>query len=318
MNCLVVGGAGYIGSAVSQALERAGHRVVRIGGPFSVNGKAGFAYSEGLYTALQQELASIDVVVYAAGRVVPSTNVSLNEALQLDVQPLGELLDGLARAAVQPVFVLISSAGAVYGPAVGGQPFHEDSPLGPLSIYGMVRAVMEELVGYSRRTRKVRGVTLRLANVYGPGQRVNGPAAFVVRALTAARTARPMDLWGEGEQRKDFIFIDDVVRAVEAAVAWAAKDTDWSTPSTFNICRGANTSLREMLALVREVSGREVPYRVIPARASDVQQVDLSALRAQEVLGFRATISPRQGLQVCWAAMQEGPSTPLGGSGGGS
>jgi nucleoside-diphosphate-sugar epimerase len=142
MNCLVVGAAGTIGSAVSSALEADGHRVVRIGGPFSVKGRAGFAYSEGIYTALQQELEAVELVVYAAGRVVPSTNVSANEALKLDANPLGELLESFSRTATRPAFVLISSAGAVYGPAPEHGVLTEDSPLAPLSVYGFVRTVM--------------------------------------------------------------------------------------------------------------------------------------------------------------------------------
>ncbi len=294
MNCLIVGASGYIGSSIARALAQGGHGTLLVGGPFSLGSQARFSYSEGLYTALQSELTSVDAVVYAAGRVVPSTAVTPTEALALDARPLSELLDTLARCGRQPRFVFISSAGAVYGTAPEGVHLTEDAPLRPRSVYGLVRSMMEQLVDYASRTGSVRGVSLRLANVYGPGQRVNGPAAFVVRALTAARTGQAMELWGDGSQRKDFVYIDDVVAAVSRALS--ALDAARPLSSTFNICSGQSVSLRELLGTIERVTGRPVPHVTKPVLNADVSRVELSADRAARELEWRAAISLAEGL----------------------
>lgn len=302
MNCLVVGASGYIGSAIAASFEREGHKVLGVGGPFSLKGRSGFSYAEGLYTAIQQDLADVDVVVYAAGRVVPSTSISANEAIRLDALPLGELLESLGRLKSQPAFVFIATAGAIYGSTPDGTVLTEASPPAPVSVYGLVRSLMEQMVEHARRIRQVRGVILRPSNIYGPGQRVNGPAAFIVRALNAAATGVPMELWGTGQQRKDFLFIDDLVDAVSHAVTYARRDSTWDGPSVFNICRGESASLLEVLSLIREVSGKEVPYRTIEARSTDVQRVELSAELAARVLDWHARTDLRAGLAKFWVA----------------
>lgn len=294
MNCLVVGSSGYIGSTVAGALRAEGHETLLVGGRFTTGGQARYAYSEGLYTALQPELSSIDAVVYAAGRVVPSTNVTLTEAISLDVKPLSELLESLASSGRKPRFVFISSAGAVYGPAQPGVPLTEASALKPVSVYGLVRSMMEQLVSYSSRLGAIQGVSLRLSNVYGPGQRVNGPAAFVIRALTASVTGHPMELWGDGSQRKDFVFIEDVVAAVKSA--FAALEAGRVSSNVFNICRGESISLRDVLRSIEQVSGRPVPHVIRPAHSTDVPLVELSPERAALELGWKAQISFAEGI----------------------
>ncbi len=306
MHVLLVGAGGFIGSTVGRALEAAGHEVVRVGGSYSVGrpGAQGYSYKEGLYTALQQELSTVDLVVYAAGRVVPTTNVSVNEALALDGKPLGELLESLSQCGRRPVFVLLSTAGAIYGSVPEGEVLTEQSHLRPLSVYGLVRSHMEQVLGFHQRLGRVRGVTLRLSNVFGPGQRVNGPAAFVVRALTAAKTGVPMELWGGGHQRKDFLYVDDVVSAVEAAVTHASSSHyDGTHDNVFNVCRGESETLLEVLDTVEAVTGKEVPRRVIPAREGDVPRVELSNAVAARALAWRPTTSLKDGIAKFWGAL---------------
>ncbi len=304
MNCLVVGASGYLGSRLVTALESQGHQVMRVGGPFSLRGVSGYAWAEGLYTAIQQELAPIDLVVYAAGRVVPSTSVTINEALRLDAMPLGELLASLSVLKRRPVFVLLSTAGAVYGPARAGEVLTESTPLAPLSVYGLVRTIMEQMLTWACQTRQVRGVVLRLSNVYGPAQRLNGPSAFIARAVEAAATGTPMELWGNGEQRKDFLFVDELPTAVSRAVEYAQSPAYEGGPTTFNVCRGSSDSLRDVMATIERIAGKPVPYRTVEAHSSDVSRVELSSERATKVLNWSSAFSLEQGLSQVWRGRQ--------------
>jgi UDP-glucose 4-epimerase len=299
MKCLVVGGRGFVGRAISHELEGAGHSVLRVVG--SASAVSDLVYREGLYSELR-DLEEIELVVYAAGRVLPRHPVTLNQATDLDCRPFNELLEALERAKSGAKVLLLSSAGAVYGDSIGGGALDESGSLRPRSRYGLVRCYMEQALLQHTLSAPIRPFIFRLSNVYGPGQHPDGGSAFILRALRAARGEGRLSLWGGGTQTKDFLYIDDLVAAVRAVVSRTAPEP--LRDPHFNICAGHSHSLLEVLETVEAVSGHSVPLERAEGLAADVPHVRLSAAKAANELGWRSTVDLRRGIQRFWEALK--------------
>jgi nucleoside-diphosphate-sugar epimerase len=179
--------------------------------------------------------------------------------------------------------LVYSSSSSVYGDDVP-LPMREDALPQPLSPYGVTKLAAEQLCVLYWQNFKVPTVSLRYFTVYGPRQR---PDMGFHKFLAAVRRGEPIPVFGDGEQTRDFTYIDD---AVEANVLAAGRG---APGGVYNIGGGSRVSVNEVLLMIGRVSGREPKRTDLPAQKGDMRHTFADTTRARTALGF----SPRVGLE---------------------
>jgi UDP-glucose 4-epimerase len=279
---LVTGGAGFIGSRLVDALVQGGAEV-EVLDDLSTGWRIpkGAAFTRGDVRDGIPEKA-YDVLFHLAARV--SVRGSLADPLEdASVNVLGGiavLRDAAALGVKRMIFS--SSGGTVYGEG-RGRPSREGDPLDPRSPYGAAKAAVET---YAKCDPSLGFTCLRLSNVYGPGQDPEGESGVIARFLSRLREGRPLEVYGDGRQVRDYVYVEDVIGAFLSAMAGPA--------GTYNIGTGVGTTLLELIELL----GR--PAQVIhrPAIAGELRENVLDVRRAFETLGWSQRVSLREGLAL--------------------
>jgi UDP-glucuronate 4-epimerase len=301
---LVTGAAGFIGSHLVDRLLADGREVVGVDaftGYYSRRRKErnlacavredGFRLVEGdlLELELDELLRGIEGIVHLAGEpgVRRSWGENFSRYLERNVLSTQRLLEAVWRNAT-PRFVYASSS-SVYG-ADPGYPVGEDHRRRPASPYGFSKLAAEDLIGLYIRERGVRATILRYFTVYGPRQR---PEMALSRFISAAFRGRPVEVFGDGEQRRDMTYVSDAVDATVAALD--------APPGTYNIGGGTRAAVNEMIDAVGRVTGASIEVRHGPAAEGDVRSTWAESRRAARMLGYR----PRVGLEDGIAAQAE-------------
>lgn len=307
---LVTGAAGFIGSHLVNRLLAGGYEVVGVDaftGYYSRRRKernlasaaseAGFRLVEGdlLLLDLDALLGGADCVVHLAGEpgVRRSWGANFPRYVERNVLTTGRLLDAAGRVGVAK-FVYASSS-SVYGPDPG-RPVGEDYLRRPASPYGLSKLAAEELVGLHARERGVSATILRYFTVYGPRQR---PEMALSRFVFAALRGRPVDIYGDGQQRRDMTYVSDAVEATVAALG--------APDGIYNVGGGTHATVDEMLGAVRRVTGAPVEARYGPEAEGDVRSTWADSSRARRVLGYEPRVGLDEGLaaQVEWAVREK-------------
>lgn len=296
---LVTGAAGFIGSRLAEVLLARGHRVIGIDAftdYYEVAAKRANADLLGrcsrfrlveadLATAdLELLLPQVEAVCHLAGQpgVRASWGAGFETYVHHNLLASQRLLEALASCPVPSVFASTSS---VYGDAGLGEPVRESSPLQPVSPYGLTKASVEQLVQVYRRDRGVPVVALRYFTVFGPGQR---PDMAFHRFIDAAIAERPIQVFGSGEQSRDFTYVDDVVDATIRAIG---------APSpVYNIGGGAPCTVNEVLAMLGELLDRDLRVARYPVARGDVLHTWADSGLAHSELGWRPRTSLHDGL----------------------
>ena len=295
MRVLVTGGAGFIGSHLTDALLGRGDEVLVIddlsaGKRARLPGRAEFrqlsiadaAALAGLVAAERPELichlaAQIDVRVSVTS---PALDAAANVIGTINVLEA-------ARAADARVLVC-SSGGALYGRDAPIPSMEDVLPL-PESPYGVGKHCAEQYVDLYNRLHGTRHSVLRPANVYGPRQDPAGEAGVVpIFCSRVLAGQRPM-IYGDGKQTRDYVYVGDVVAAFLACA-------DHGQPGTWNIGTGTETSVLELAALAGAAAGRPVDPQFAPARPGELQRSALAVQAAERDLGWRPGTALADGL----------------------
>ncbi len=308
MDCLVTGGAGFIGSHLVDALIARGDRVTVIDDLSS--GKA-----ENLDQALAggarlevAEVANIEAI--AALFAVAAPELVFHLAAQIDVRHSVSHPDRDARTNILGTIAVLEAArrygarrlvfsstgGGLYGDAEL-LPTPEDYPIRPLAPYGQGKLAAE---GYCELYAALHGlstVSLRYGNVYGSRQDIHGEAGAVAIFCGDLIDGRAPTVFGDGRQTRDWIEASDVVRANLLAA-------DSQVTGPVNIGNGRETSVLDVLAAVGEVSERTLPDPVFkPARPGEVRRSCLDVSRARRELGWEAQVGLRDGVKTTLAGL---------------
>jgi UDP-glucose 4-epimerase len=309
MRALVTGGAGFIGSTLVDRLVSEGHEVVVLDdlSTGSLENLAD-ALATGMVEHVEADLAGPDL----AGVVAEARpEVVFHLAAQADVRRsvadpvadarvnvLGSV--ALAKAAVdQGVarLVFAASAGMGYGePDPADLPVDEEYPPRVTNPYGVSKRTVEDYLATFNAMYGLDSVSLRLGNVYGPRQDPHGEAGVVAIFCTRLLTDEPVVVYGDGAQTRDYVYIDDVVDALLMAASEPK-----AVRQRLNIATGVETSVLELYAALREVTGFGPEPTFAPARTGELQRIGVDVRRAKEVLGWRATVDLPTGLARTWA-----------------
>lgn len=286
---IIVGG-GFIGSAAAKALASAGWDVRQItrAPTVPIDGVARVAVDY-RSPAMAEQLSGADALVFATGEMLPAFLPDDFAASYVEqVAPVITLTERAHRAGVARM-VFVSSGGTVYGPAVT-VPTHEDSPTEPVNAYGCLKLQTEVALRFLATRLGISVVSLRVANPYGPGQRTDRGLGFVSVALDRALRGEEMAIWGDGEVTRDYLYIDDLGRAIAAAVQTR------TAHDVINIGSGREISLNRVCALVEELTGRTIARSYLPPRSVDVPRSTLAIERAARELAWRPAIDLREGI----------------------
>ncbi len=316
MKALVTGAAGFIGSTLADALTTRGVDVIGLDCFTDYYGRdikesnlaplrqrPGFTFIEDTLQTVDLDRLLDDVThVYhlsAQAGVRKSWGRDFLTYTTNNVDATQRLLEGVKDRAIEK-FVYASSS-SVYGDAVT-IPMREDVMVQPVSPYGVTKLAAEHLCLLYTANYGVPTVSLRFFTVYGPKQR---PDMGFHRFIRAALTGQPITLYGDGEQTRDFTYVDDIVSALMAA------GTQGKPGGVYNIGGGSRVSINEVLEMVGRVTGREVTILREPAQKGDMRDTFADTSRAKAELGFSPSTSLEQGLraEAEWLATLLG--TPL-------
>lgn len=240
-------------------------------------------------TAMAEHLAGAEALVFATGEMLPAFLPDDFAASYVEqVAPVITLTERAHRAGVARM-VFVSSGGTVYGPAVT-VPTHEDSATEPVNAYGCLKLQTEVALRFLATRLGISVVSLRVANPYGPGQRTDRGLGFVSVALDRALRGQEMAIWGDGEVTRDYLYIDDLGRAIAAAARTRTEH------DVINIGSGHEISLNSVCALVEELTGRTISRSYFPPRSVDVPRSTLAIERAARELAWRPEVDLREGI----------------------
>jgi UDP-glucose 4-epimerase len=295
VRALVTGGAGFIGSHVVDALVARGDDVTVVddlstGRREHVNPAADLLEHD-IREAFETDA---EAVFHLAAQADVGTSVERpGHDAEVNVVGTVNVLEAARRAGATVVFS--STGGAIYGEVEA--PAVEDAPLRPVSPYGIAKLAAEAYVEGWNRIHDIRAVALRFANVYGPRQSSALEGGVVAIFLERMAAGEETLVFGDGEQTRDFVHVDDVVRAVVAAAGRGG--------GVVNVGTGVATSVNELHELCREVSGSDLPPRHRPPRPGDARRSVLDVSRAAEALDWRPRIDLREGLRSTWEWMRK-------------
>lgn len=278
---LLLGGTGFIGSALARRLEQEKKAVHIIG-----------RQSE---EQLEKVLPQCGTVIHLASATTPNASAT-HPSLELSNLALTLRLLELMQSQPDTHLIFFSSGGTVYGNPVR-LPVTEDTLIAPLSNHGAGKA-SQEVFCEPLRARGHAVTILRPSNAYGPGQTIRRGFGLVRTMLECVRADTPLEIWGDGENVRDYIFIDDVVEACMQLIS-LPQDS-----GTYNLGSGVGYSINQVRLIVENICGRELRTIYRPARGIDVRSVVLDNSRLHARLGWQPAVSLTDGVALTWKWLQ--------------
>jgi UDP-glucose 4-epimerase len=301
MRAMVTGGAGFIGSHLVEALlARDGevHVVDNLssGRRENVPGGAGLHELDVRDEALEELVARLrpQVVFHLAAQADVGTSVE-RPTFDADVNVVGtvRVLEAARKADARVVFA--STGGAIYGECP--RPAREEDEPGPLSPYATSKLAGEEYLATWNRLHGSKHVACRLANVYGPRQLATLEGGVVAIFLDRLRDGRETEIFGDGEQTRDLVYVGDVAEAFLAAAAAPGG-------GVYNIGSGVATSIFELHRICASTARSEQAPAFAAARPGDVRHSVLDPGLAERELGWRAETTLADGIRTTWESLQ--------------
>ncbi len=300
MHYLVTGGAGFIGSHLCHALLSCDHSVTIVddlstGKRANIPPRARFIKGDICDKKLMEALfEDIDGCFHLAA--IASVARSNEEWLYTHQVNLSATIGLFEAAKSHKTPVVYASSAAVYGE--GHVPaFHEQLPPRPLSAYGADKLGCELHGRVAAHVHGVPNAAMRFFNVYGPRQDPSSPYSGVI-SIFAKRilSGQPFTVFGDGEQSRDFIYVLDVVDALQRAMV--ALEEKCFSHDVFNVCTGLPTTINAMAKMIGEITHREYRCAYGDARTGDLRYSLGDPTHAYEKIGFKAQVPLNDGMEI--------------------
>ena len=301
MRILVTGGAGFVGSHVVGAYLADGHEVrvvdnLTTGRRSNVYPRAKLHEVDIHSRELEAVFAEFKPEVVNHHAAQASVKMSTHDP----IRDLEQNAGGTARIAMLCVehgvgkLIYSSSGGTVYGEPER-LPLDESHPLAPVSPYGLSKLIGEQYLRLYQRTHGLIFTILRYSNAFGPRQDPNGEAGVVAIFTGKMLAQEPCTIDGDGEQKKDYVFVGDIARANVLALTAG-------TGETLNIGTGRGISVNEIFGTLNAETGNEIPPHNGPPRPGDVRNFWLDTARAKSVLGWQPEVDFIEGIRLTVAS----------------
>ncbi len=298
---LITGGAGFIGGHIGERLVRGG-KSVRVLDDFSSGRESnltGWGDRAEIVrgdlrdkAAVGRAVAGVRVIFHLAA--IPSVPRSVTDPVNThDVNVTGTLNLLVAARDAGVKRVVFSSSSAIYG-ETPTLPKHEDMAPTPISPYGLHKLMGERYCRLFHQLYRLETISLRYFNVFGPRQDpASQYAAAIPRFVSAVLGGRAPTVFGDGEQTRDFTFVENVVQANLAAAAASSA----AVGGVFNIANGRRISVNDLIRSIGRIAGRDVKPNYDPPRVGDVLHSEADITRAARLLGFRPPVDLDAGLR---------------------
>ena len=304
---LVTGGAGFIGSHLVERLAAEGWSV-RVLDDLSSGRESNLAGPGGGVELLRGDVCDgsllaramdgVDVVFHLAA--IPSVVRSIHEPERTSAVNLGgtlAVLEAARRAGVRRV--ILASSAAIYGDGES-LPCVESLPAACLSPYALQKYASEGYLSLYSRIHGLETVSLRFFNVFGPRQDPEGDYASVIPIFVShAISGKPIHLYGDGEQTRDFVYVGDVVEA-----NWLAATREGLSNAVLNVASGHQTSVNDLIQGVAQCAAVEIEVVREPARPGEVRYSWADVTRAADVLGYAPRVALEDGLSKTFEAFR--------------
>lgn len=299
---LVTGGAGFIGSHLVDALLADGYEVSVVddlssGDARNVPERARLHTLDitdraALHAAI--ELQAPRAIFHLAAQASVTASVeNPGRDCEVNVQGTLNVVDGAGRLGIPVVFT--STGGALYGDEAP-RPTPEERIPAPLSPYGASKWAAEAYVNTWSLSGHIPHAVCRLGNVYGPRQNPHGEAGVVAIFSHRLHVGEAPTLYGHGAPTRDYVYVEDVVRALLAASG---------RRGTFNIATGVETDVTTLWNVLRDAAGSELEPQLANLRAGELQHSCLAIARAEQELGWRPEVAIEDGLRRTYEALVE-------------
>jgi nucleoside-diphosphate-sugar epimerase len=300
MRYLVTGGAGFIGSNTVDELVRRGHSVVVVD-DLSAGKEENLADSRSKITLIKGSITDLetmqratqqaDYVIHLAARTsVPRSVKDPLETNRINIEGTLNVLLAARDNKVRRVVIAASSSAYGETPTL---PKKETMQPAPISPYGVTKYVAELYAFVFGRCYGLETVCLRYFNIFGPRQDPDSPYSGVLsRFATAFLDGEQPVVFGDGEQTRDFTYVENAVQA--NLLASEAPD---AAGQTFNVGTGARISLNRTLELLRKISGKHLEAKYDPPREGDIRDSQADISRAKQSLGYEPSVEFEEGLQ---------------------
>jgi nucleoside-diphosphate-sugar epimerase len=302
---VVTGAAGFIGSHLTERLLAAGDEVVGIDcftdyyergrkkknlEPSRAHAKFSFQQLDLVDADLRPALDGAELVYHLAGQpgVRPSWGTQFDQYVRDNIVATQRLLEALKGSSIQRL--VFAGSSSVYGDAEMF-PTKESALPRPVSPYGVTKLAAEHLTHLYTRNFGIPAVSVRYFTVYGPRQR---PDMAFSRFMQALSDGREIEVYGDGEQTREFTYISD---AVEGTIRAAGADV---VGQVFNLGGGSRVTVNQVLATLEEISHIKVRTQHLPAAPGDPRHTGASINLARERLGWEPRVSLREGLAKQW------------------
>jgi len=309
MRYLVTGGAGFIGSHLLDALIAAGNEVVVLDN-FS-SGKRDNIPHHPAVTVIEGSICNAQAVRTSAEgcngvfhlAAIPSVTQSVDEWAATHRVNQSGAVEVFEVAASLGIPVVYASSAAVFGdnPAL---PLSENSETAPLSPYGLDKLACEWQAKIGGSLCGLSSVGLRFFNVYGPRQDPKSPYSGVISIfMQRCKQEKPLTIYGDGLQTRDFIYVGDVVAHLLAAMRYAEQGE--AVTEVFNVCTGMPASVKELAGMLASISRNPHAIEYVDARAGDIRFSCGNPEKALKQLGLSAKTLLAEGLGITWRHFSE-------------
>lgn len=280
-NILILGGKGFIGSNLAEFLVNENENVIVFKGDFNDSETVEKVFKEN----------KIDIVIHLISSIIPATpfekiikNTEINSTINL--------LDIMRKRGVNKI-MFFSSGGAVYG--TNGQKVNkEDSPTNPINFYGWLKLTIESYLQMNHRVHGLNYIILRPSNAYGKRQNIQGGQGLIAVTLGKLLQNKPIEIWGNGEVVRDYIYIDDLCRAVFLLI----KNRQWN--NIYNVGGGKGTNVNEILGIIKKITGINFGINYKESREVDIPVNILDVSKLKNSIPWGELTGIEKGIKVFW------------------
>jgi UDP-glucose 4-epimerase len=305
----VTGASGFLGSSLLRSLEvDPSLRVIALArtlGPSHAQPSHNVEWRQvdlGAHEDCRAFVNDVDAIVHLAHTNTPLTsNRNLPSDASVNTGPTLTLLEAIREAGTNPHVVYASSGGALYRPSDDGSAVDEESPLEPLTSYGILKLAFEQYLRMGAYEGWLTATVLRIGNPYGvllPPERLQGFIGVAVRQLLEHQ---PVRIFGDLENVRDYVHLDDVCRAFRLSLG------DQAPFAIYNIGSGRGTSVREVIEILERMAGREVVLERddVPGDVARLPRwVVLDVAKAARELDWRSEVGLEDGIRMMWQGVR--------------